>query len=169
MMVMSDDCTYTKKDGCFQFVSLLMTRHNTFFTFITFIHIYIYCHVLIHTTAAESSLYYQNGNWLIESKFMMLLLSAQVPEEAFDNWARIEGYLRQNSSAGKIPPDEIQRFFAVAETSLVKFQGDEESERSGGKVWKCKCKGGCLVPHPELKREYQKDDKVSFIPVRKIY
>jgi hypothetical protein len=127
------------------------------------------CHVLILTTAAVSSLYYQNGKWLIESKFMMLLLSAQVPEEAFDNWARIEGYLRQNSSAGKIPPDEIQRFFAVAETSLVKFQGDEESERSGGKVWKCRCKGGCLDLHPELKREYQKDDKVSFISVREIY
>jgi hypothetical protein len=133
-----------------------------------FTYIYI-CHVFSHPTAAESSLYYQNGKWLIESKFMMLLLSAQVPEEAFDNWARIEGYLRQNSSTGKIPPDEIQRFFAVAETSLLKFQGDEESERSGGKIWKCPCKGGCRNPHPELKREYQQDDKVSFIPVRKTY
>ena len=87
---------------------------------------------------------------------MMLLLSAQSPLEAFDNWRRIQEHL-QSSAAEKIPPDEIQVLFEVAEWSLDKFQGDQQC---------LKCRG-CRKQHSVLKREYRKADdaKVEFIPV----
>ena len=87
---------------------------------------------------------------------MMLLLSAKEPLEAFDNWRRIQEHL-QSSAAEKIPPDEIQKLFAVAELSLDKFQGDQQC---------LKCRG-CRKQHSVLKREYRKADdaKVEFIPV----
>ena len=51
----------------------------------------------------------------------------------------------------------IQFLFKVAETSLEKFQVDQQC---------LKCRG-CRKQHPELKREYRKADdaKVEFIPV----
>jgi len=100
-------------------------------------------------------LFYRDGKCVIKY-FMMLLLSAQSPLEAFDNWRRIQEHL-QSSAAEKIPPDEIQFLFKVAETSLEKFQVDQQC---------LKCRG-CRKQHPELKREYRKADdaKVEFIPV----
>ncbi len=53
----------------------------------------------------------------------MFLLSAMLPDEAFDNWRRIQEHLQ--NSANKVPHDEIQVLFEVAETSLVKFQGEK--------------------------------------------
>jgi hypothetical protein len=121
--------------------------------------------ILISYTAAESSLYFQDGKCLFQSVFMMLLLNALSPDGAFDNWMRIEGHLRHNSSAGKVPRDEVQRLFEVAESSLVRFQGDGcEAD-----VWRCSACNfrGCRVNHPELRREFQMtgDSKIGFIPV----
>ena len=96
----------------------------------------------------------------------MFLSNAQSsPYEAFDNWMKIEGYLRQNASSGKIPPEEIQSLFAVAESCLVKC------DTGGEWYWRCsRCNSsGCRELHPKLKREYQDLENlkklVEFIPV----
>jgi hypothetical protein len=131
--------------------------HRCYFRIATIIIILL---IIIIITGHHTSLFYRDGSCTVTNTFMLFLNSAILPNEAYDNWRRIQHYIHTSKSSVETPTmkdDEIQRLFEAAQWSLTNFNVDPKCQRCSG----------CRKEHSELKSEYlTPDGKLRIMPVR---